>query len=298
MTSISAQPRVAILGLGLMGSGMARRLLGAGFPLTVYNRSADKAASLVADGARLAPSPRDAATGAQFIVSMVADDTASRGLWLGERGALSEMSPGAIIIESSTVTTGWINELAGAARAKEVELLDAPVTGSRTQAASGELNFLVGGSEAALEKARPLFAAMGRSATRVGPTGSGALLKLINNFLCGVQAASLAEALSLIENAGLDREIATQILANGAPGSPLLKTLSSRMMGRDYAPHFHLALMRKDLEYSLKEAAERGVNLSTAQSALEAFERAVASGLGMQDVSAVIEPLRDLRTPG
>ena len=298
MTSMSAQPRVAILGLGLMGSGMARRLLGAGFPLTVYNRSADRAASLVADGARLAESPRDAATGAEFIVSMVADDAASRGLWLGERGALSEIPRGGIIIESSTVTTSWINELAGAARANEVELLDAPVTGSRTQAASGELNFLVGGSEAALERARPLFAAMGRSATRVGPTGSGALLKLINNFLCGVQAASLAEALAVIERAGLDREIAIQVLSNGAPGSPLLKTLSSRMTARDYTPHFHLALMRKDLEYSLKEAAERGVNLSTARAALEAFERATASGLGMQDVSAVVEPFRELRAPG
>ena len=199
MTSTTAGPRVAILGLGLMGSGMARRLLGAGFPLTVYNRSADKAASLVADGARLAASPGDAAVDAEFIVSMVADDSASRGLWFGERGALGNVSPGAIVIESSTVTTGWINALADAARAKDVELLDAPVTGSRTQAASGELNFLVGGSEAALERARPLFAAMGKSATRVGPTGSGALLKLINNFLCGVQAVSLAEALALIE---------------------------------------------------------------------------------------------------
>ena len=293
MTSTPQKPRVAVLGLGLMGSGMARRLLGAGFPLTVYNRSADKAASLVADGARLAESPRDAAAGAEFVVSMVADDGASRGVWFGEHGALSEVSPGAILIESSTVTTGWINELADAARAKEIELLDAPVTGSRTQAASGELNFLVGGSETALERARPLFAAMGRSATRVGPTGSGALLKLINNFLCGVQAVSLAEALAVIERAGLDREIATQILANGAPGSPLLKTLSARMTARDYTPHFHLALMRKDLEYSLKEAAERGVRLSTAQSALEAFERAVESGRGMQDVSAVVEPHRE-----
>ena len=293
MTSTTVRPRVAILGLGLMGSGMARRLLGAGFPLTVYNRSADKAASLVAEGARLAASPGDAAAGAEFIVSMVADDAASRGLWFGEGGALGNVSPGAIVIESSTVTTGWINELANAARAKDVDLLDAPVTGSRTQAASGELNFLVGGSESALERARPLFAAMGRTATRVGPTGSGALLKLINNFLCGVQAVSLAEALALIESAGLDRDVATQVLANGAPGSPLLKTLSQRMTAQDYTPHFHLSLMRKDLEYSLKEGEQRGVRLSTAQSALEAFERAVASGHGMQDVSAVVEPLRE-----
>ena len=292
MTSTPAQPRVAILGLGLMGSGMARRLLGAGFPLTVYNRSADRAASLVADGTRLAESPRDAATGAEFIVSMVADDAASRGLWLGERGALSEMPRGGIIIESSTVTTSWINELAGAARANEVELLDAPVTGSRTQAASGELNFLVGGSEAALERARPLFAAMGRSATRVGPTGSGALLKLINNFLCGVQAASLAEALAVIERAGLDREIAMQVLTNGAPGSPLLKTLSSRMTARDYTPNFLLKLMAKDLSYAMREGGRHGVALTTAASALELYEQAIGDGRGDEDFSVVVEPLR------
>ena len=272
---------------------MARRLLGAGFPLSVYNRTAEKAASLVAEGARLAESPREAAAGADFIISMVADDNVSRSLWLGEHGALSDASSGTIVIESSTVTTAWISELSQAAQAKGVEILDAPVTGSKTQAASGELNFLVGGSEAALDRARPLFTAMGRSAVRVGPTGSGALLKLINNFLCGVQAASLAEALTLIENAGLDRATATQILANGAPGSPLLKTLLPRMMGPDYTPHFHLSLMRKDLEYSLKEGERRGVRLATARTALEAFERAVASGRGMQDVSAVIEPLRE-----
>ena len=290
---ISERPRVALLGLGTMGLGMAGRLLGAGFKLAVFNRTAQKAEPLAAKGAQIAATPRKAATGADVIVSMVADDAVSRSLWLGKGGALSNVSPGAILIESSTVTTSWINELAEAAREKGAELLDAPVTGSRTQAASGELNFLVGGSEAALEKARPLFAVMGRSATHVGPTGSGALLKLINNFLCGVQAVSLAEALAVIENAGLDGDVATQILMNGAPGSPLLKTLSQRMTARDYTPHFHLSLMRKDLEYSLKEAKRRGVNLSTAQSALEAFERAVASGRGMQDVSAVVEPLRE-----
>ena len=117
MTSTSSPPRVAFLGLGLMGSGMARRLLAGGFPLTVYNRTADKAASLVAEGARLAASPRDAATGADFIVSMLADDTASRSVWLAERGALGSASPGTILIESSTVTTGWIKELSEAARA-------------------------------------------------------------------------------------------------------------------------------------------------------------------------------------
>ncbi len=292
MTSTPRQ-RVALLGLGLMGSGMARRLLGAGFPLTVHNRTAEKAASLVAEGARFASSPRDAAAQADVIVSMVADDAASRSLWLGDGGALDGATDGALFIECSTVTPTWIAELAEAAQAKGVDVIDAPVTGSRMQAAAGELKFLVGGSEAALEKARPVLAVMGQGVIHVGPTGSGALLKLINNFMAGVQAASLAEALALIERAGLDRETATQVLLNGAPGSPLVKTLLPRMIARDFAPNFHLALMGKDLAYAVSEGEKHGVQLSTARAALADFERAVAAGHGMQDFSAVIEPLRD-----
>jgi 3-hydroxyisobutyrate dehydrogenase len=275
-----------------MGSGMARRLLGAGFPLSVYNRTTAKASPLVAEGARLAGSPRDAAADAQIVVSMVADDAASRGLWLGEHGALGGMAAGALVIESSTVTPAWISELAEAATARRIDVLDAPVTGSRAHAAAGELNFLVGGSDAALQRARPVLAAMGRSVIHVGPTGSGALLKLINNFVCGVQAAALAEALALIERAGLDTETATQVLANGAPGSPLVKALLSRMTARDYTPNFHLSLMSKDLVYAMQEGERCGVRLSTAQPALGAFERAAVAGRGQQDFSAVIEPLR------
>jgi len=295
MTSTPPRPRppVALFGLGLMGSGMARRLLGAGFPLTVYNRTPDKAAPLVAEGARLAESPGEAADGAAFVVSMVADDAASRRVWLGDDGALGKVSPGTILIESSTVSTGWIRALAELAQARAAELLDAPVTGSKTHAAVGELKFLVGGSDAALEKARPLLSAMGRSVVHVGPTGAGALLKLINNFLCGVQAVALAEALALIEKAGLERSTATQVLADGAPGSPLVNGILPRMLAADYAPHFRVSLMQKDLEYSLKEGERSGVALSTARPALEAFRRAASSGHGLEDLSAVIEPLRE-----
>jgi len=130
---------------------------------------------------------------------MVADDNASRSMWLGELGALVGAARGTLLIESSTLAVGWVKELAAAAEARGCELLDAPVTGSKIHAPSGELSFLVGGSAAALEKARPVLAVMSRAIHHLGPTGSGALLKLINNFLCGVQAASLAEALAVIE---------------------------------------------------------------------------------------------------
>lgn len=288
----STQPRVALLGLGLMGSGMARRLLGAGFQLSVYNRTADKAKALEADGARATTSPSDAATGADVVISMLADDAASRAVWLGDGGALAAMPSGSLVIESSTVSPEWIGDLTAAAKKRDIEVLDAPVTGSKSHAAAGELNFLVGGASAALESARPVFAAMGKNVVHVGPTGSGALIKLINNFVCGVQAASIAEAIVLIEKAGLDRETAVSVLTNGAPGSPLVKTMVSRMMAHDYTPNFHLALMRKDLAYAAKEGERNGVDLASARTAIASFDRALEAGRAQDDFSSVIEVIR------
>lgn len=276
-----------------MGMGMARRLLGAAFPLTVYNRSREKAESLESDDAKVAGSPREAASQADIIISMVADDAASRAMWLGGQGALGGAARGALFIECSTLSVGWVRELAAAAVEHGCELLDAPVTGSKVHAASGELNFLVGGSASALERARPSLAAMGRSVVHIGPTGSGALLKLINNFLCGVQAASFAEALALIARGGLDRDKAVEALLNGAPGSPLVKTVSSRAKAGDFTPNFRLRLMAKDLTYALNEASDHGLSLRTVAAALALFNKAVASGNGDKDFSAILEQSRN-----
>jgi 3-hydroxyisobutyrate dehydrogenase len=284
--------RVALIGLGLMGSGMARRLLGAGFPLTVYNRSRERAAPLAAEGAHVASSPREAAARADVVVSMVADDAASRSVWLGDEGALAGAARGAVLVEASTLTVGWIEELAREANARGCELLDAPVTGSKPHAAAGELLFLVGGSASALEVARPVLAPMSRGIVHVGATGAGALLKLVNNFMCGVQAASLAEALALVERSGLDRAKALEVLTNGAPGSPLVKTVSARMAARDYTPNFVLRLMAKDMTYAIAEGRRHGVSLSTVAPALALLERAIAGGHGDEDFAALVEPLR------
>ena len=200
---------------------------------------------------------------------------------------------GAVLVECSTLTVGWIEELARDAASVGCELLDAPVTGSKTHAASGELSFLVGGSAAALETARPVLSAMSRAIVHVGATGRGALLKLVNNFLAGVQAASLAEALALIERSGLDRAKALEVLTNGAPGSPLVKTLSGRMTARDYTPNFLLKLMAKDMTYALGEGRRYGLSLSTVASALELYEQSIASGRGEEDFSVIVEALRE-----
>ena len=283
---------VCFLGLGVMGGGMAGRFLDAGMTLAVWNRHREKAEPLAARGARVATSPRDAATGADFVVAMVSDDNASRSVWLDADGALAGMKRGTVAIESSTLSPAWIDELSAAVAKAGGTLLDAPVTGSKTQAASGELCFLVGGPAAALEKARPALAAMSRAVVHLGPTGSGALLKLINNFVCGVQVASLAEALALIENGGLNRDQAIEVLKTGAPGSPLFRTIADRMTARDYTPNFLLRLLAKDLGYAINEGAHRSLKLTTAASALELFKQAIAAGYGDKDMSAVFEQVR------
>ncbi len=276
-----------------MGAHMAHCLLKAGFPVTVYNRNPAKAVPLAEAGARVATSPRDAAVDADIIISMVSDDQASRVVWMGDDGVFRSVKQGALLIESSTLTVDWVNELAAEARRYECELIDAPVTGSRVQAAAGELLFLVGSSETALARARPVLAAMSRAIVHIGPTGSGALMKLINNFICGVQAVALAEAMAFIEHSDLDRATALDVLLNGAPGSPLVKTLTARMTQKDYTPpYFYLRLMTKDLIYARQEAAHLGVDLDTASCAIDAFQRAIAEGHGEQDMAAVVEPLR------
>lgn len=287
-----SKPRIAFLGLGIMGGGMAQRLLANGFSLAVFNRNPEKSKSFAVAGARVAASPREAAAQADVIISMVADDTASRSLWLGDNGALAVAKPGAICIECSTVTVGWVKELAAAAAAKKCEFLDAPVTGSKTHAASGELTFLVGGDSATLEKAHPVLAAMSKAIVHLGPTASGAMIKLINNFVCGVQIASLAEAVAMIERSGLDRTKALEVLTGGAPGSPLVKAVAGRMTTPDFTPNFLLRLMAKDLGYAIQEGRNLSVELTTAAAALADFQKGIAAGHGEKDIAAVVEPFR------
>jgi 3-hydroxyisobutyrate dehydrogenase len=283
---------VAMLGLGTMGAGMATNLLNAGFSLSVYNRTAAKAHALFESGAKHALTPAEAAKGASIVISMLSDDSASREVWLGNGGALEAIGEGSILIESSTVSPAWIAELAELAAQRGAQLLDAPVTGSRTQAEAGQLSFLVGGNDEALEEATPVLKAMSKEIIHLGPLGSGAKMKLINNFLCGVQIASLAEGLTWIEHSGLDREKALSVLKSGAPGSPLLGAISDRMVNQNYTVNFLLSLMTKDLLYAQAEAAHCNVDLKTAEVARGLFEDAIAQGLGYKDMSSVIEPLR------
>jgi len=282
-----SKPNVAILGLGIMGSGMAHRLLSASFPLAVYNRNREKCIPFGDAGASIAATPREAASRSEIILSMVGDDTASRDVWLGEDGALAGASPGSVLIESSTLSGDWIHELASKAADRGCRFLDAPVTGTKPHAASGQLLFLVGGSAEALDAARPVFSVLGRDTVHLGPVGSGALMKLINNFVCGVQAASFGEAVSMIEAGGLDRIKAMSILTGGAPGSGIVKRVADQVAANEFTPNFKLKWMAKDLAYALHEASSKGISLQTAAAALSVFQRAIAEGHGDEDFSAV-----------
>ncbi len=295
-----AKMAVALMGLGTMGVGMARNLLKAGFPLTVYNRTAAKAELFAGSGARVALTPAEAARGAEVVISILSDDDASRAAWLGVQsgassgagGALGAAEPGAVLVESSTISPAWVAELGALASAKGLNLLDAPVTGSRVQADGAQLTFLVGGDEGSLARVAPVLEAMSKQVVYLGPAGSGAKMKLLNNFLCGVQVASLAEGIAWLEQSGLDREKALDVLKKGAPGSPLLAGISARMTSRDYDVNFLLRLMAKDLAYAQAAAAATGVTLSTAANAGALFAQAIAAGYGEKDMASVVEPLR------
>jgi 3-hydroxyisobutyrate dehydrogenase len=285
--------KIGFIGLGGMGTGMATRLLSTGHEVAVWNRTRSRAESLAAHGARVAASPADCAQSAEFVFSMVADDDASRQIWLGADGALATIPRGATCVECSTLSPTWIQTLGTAAAEKGCALLDAPVTGTRSHAADGQLLFLVGGDATVLESARPVLACMSRGIVYLGPLGNGARMKLINNFLCGVQAAALAEAIATAERCSLDLRQVFEVLSNGAPGSPLVKLVGQRMLDRSYDPIFHLGLMAKDLRYSLHMGAGAGLQLPVVAGALAEFERAIAVGLGELDFASVVEPLRE-----
>ncbi len=289
---MESKQSVALLGLGTMGHGMAINLLKGGFPLTVWNRTAAKAEPLAAMGAALAKTPALAAGSADVVLAMLSDDEASQSAWLGNDGALGAMGAGAIAVESSTLSPRWIAELATAAAKRGLRMVEAPVTGSRAQAAQGQLTFLAGGDHEALAAVTPVLRCMSKEIVHLGPMGSGAQLKLINNFLCAVQVTSFAEALRWIESAGLQRDVALDFLKRGAPGSGIFSAMSERMTRGTYEVNFLLRLMEKDIRYAQAAAAELGINLSTSSPTQKLFRTALEQGFGEKDMSAVVEVVR------
>ena len=247
---------VAFIGLGAMGSRMAMNLHAAGHSLRVFNRNREKTRPFADKGIQVCDSPAAAAKGAEFVCSIVSDDIATREVMLGSKGIVDAAATGTIILDSSTNTPAMAREVAFAARAKGIFYLDAPVSGSIAQAQGKELVILVGGDKAAFDKAQPVLSAMGRMVRRIGDSGAGATLKLVNNMISASLTATLAEAAQTIEAAKLDRDAALEVLAEGAAGSRLMKTKLPKILKRDFAPQFQLELMDKDLRYFLALAQE------------------------------------------
>jgi 3-hydroxyisobutyrate dehydrogenase len=244
--------RVAFIGLGRMGHGMAGRYLDAGFTVTLWNRSRAKAEDLVARGAHWATSPGDAAIDADAVVTMVADDGASRAVWLGEDGAAATMKAGTLAIECSTVSYSHALQLSRELHARGLIYLDCPVTGLPDAAASGKLTLLVGADAADLDKARPFLAPLSTTIRHFGEVGTGTVYKLINNLMGAIQIAGIAEGLAIAEQAGLDMKLVLEAIENGVAASPQVIRHSKRMAARNFeGATFTAALRHKDAAYAV-----------------------------------------------
>ena len=270
--------RVAFIGLGRMGHGMAGRYLDAGFAVAVWNRSKAKAEDLIARGARWASSPADAADGADAVVTMVADDEAARSVWLGKDGAATKMKPGSVAIECSTVSHQHALDMARELRGRGLAYIDCPVTGLPEAAAAGKLTLLVGADAADLDRAKPYLAPISSTIRHFGPVGTGTVYKLINNLMGAVQIASLAEGIAMAEQAGLDMNLVAEAMASGAVASPQVIRHSKRMVARDFSgASFTTALRHKDAAYAvtLAESLLPDPPL-VGRAAVEAYARAKA----------------------
>ena len=270
--------RVAFIGLGRMGHGMAGRYLDAGFAVAVWNRSKAKAEDLIARGARWATSPEDAAIDADAVVTMVADDAASRAVWLTRDGAAATMKAGSIAIECSTVSYDHALYLARELRSRGLIYIDCPVTGLPDAAASGKLTLLVGADAADLERARPFLVPLSSTIRHFGVVGSGTVYKLINNLMGAIQIAGIAEGLAIAEQAGLDMKLVLEAVETGVAASPAVIRHSRRMGARNFADAtFTAALRHKDAAYAVALADSL---LSDAplmgRAAVEAYARAKA----------------------
>jgi 3-hydroxyisobutyrate dehydrogenase len=284
--------KVTLIGLGSMGTGIARRILEAGFNLTVYNRSPAKAEPLASSGAAVAGSPGEAAQNADIVISIVADDSASWQVWSGDSGVLNNVGKETILIECSTLSHTWVRELTSLAERRGLDFLDAPVNGGPGMAAAGQLKMMVGGAADILERARPVLACFTDQITHMGPNGAGAMTKLVNNLMSGVQMVALAEALHMAERAGLNLEQVVSVITNSGPASPLVKRNAPLMAARSYSePSFLLRHMRKDVTYAIRLAEDVDAPLTTASAAREIYRMAGKLGYDETEVAAVFEAL-------
>ncbi|MBX3253583.1 MAG: NAD(P)-dependent oxidoreductase [Chitinophagaceae bacterium] len=282
--------KIALLGLGNMGSGIALSLLRSGSQLAVWNRSREKGQPVLEAGAVWAVTPAEAAQNADIVIAMLADDTASREVWLGERGALRQMKPGAFVIECSTLSLKYVKELSAAAAAGGLRYIDCPVTGIPDAAAQGKLTLLVGADAADLEACRTILQTFSATIRYFGNIGTGTMYKLIINLMGAVQIAGLAEGIAMAEKLGLNRNEVMAAMEDSAAASPQVVRYVRKMGEKKFAglPAFTVQLRHKDAVYALDLAKEAGFDPKLGAVAKEWFAKALGQ-FAARDEAYVIE---------
>jgi len=278
---------VGFIGLGTMGFAMASNLLRKGFDVTVYNRTAAKAEELRSLGASVASTPAEAARGRKVVVTMVSNDDSIRDVYDGEQGVFAGVSPGAVIVDSSTISPDLARRLADDAASRGAVFLDAPVTGSKPAAEAGLLVFMVGGSAEAAASVEPVLLAMGRQAIPMGPSGSGAVAKLAHNTIVGINTAALMEGLAIAAKGGIDGASFLELVQSGGAASKAAELKGPKLLGEDYSVQFALELMLKDLRLSSVLSDRLGVPTPLLEASKSLYQAGNAAGYGSLDLSAV-----------
>jgi 3-hydroxyisobutyrate dehydrogenase len=286
---------IAFLGLGRMGSGMAARLLAAGHCLRVYNRTRWRAEALKQDGASVHTTPEDACAGVDAVISMVADDAASRSLWLDADGVFAaNLAADTLAIECSTLSHDWVLELANEAKGRRLRYIDAPVTGLPNMAAGGELTMLVGADAEHLQAAQPILSAFSKQTIHFGAVGAGTAYKLMINLLGAIQIASVAEGMAIAERAGLDLHTVAEAISTGQAASPQVVRNARRIVEGNHDENvlFTPDLRLKDVGYALQLATKLGLGSPFGAVASEAYAQLCKLGFGQSNESKIIEVAR------
>ena len=285
--------RVGFVGLGTMGAPMARRLLAAGYEVTVHNRTRSREEPLAAAGAKRATSPRAAAEGADVVFTMVSDTPDVQAVVLGENGVALGMKKGGVLVDMSTISPATTRRIATAVLEHGVDMLDAPVSGGSEGAEKGTLSIMVGGELAALEKVRPVLQHLGSTITHVGSSGAGQVAKAVNQTIIAGTYAAVAEGMALAMAAEIDVEAALQALGGGAAGSRVLANRARNMIEGNYPLGFRTRLHRKDLGIALSAAKELGVAMPVAAYVEQLETSLVKRGFGDEDVSNLARVVRE-----
>jgi 3-hydroxyisobutyrate dehydrogenase len=286
--------RLGFVGLGAMGSPMAKRLAGAGFELRVFDVFDERTRPLVELGAASAASPMEAAEGTEALVLMVANAEQAEGALFGEGGAAEALPEGAAVVVMSTIGPEAVRTLADALAERGLRTMDAPVSGGVARAERGDLLIMAGGPEDLFEELRPVLGAMGSSVAHCGPrVGDGQAVKLVNQLLCGVHIAAAAEALAYAEALGLDPRFVFETIRHGAANSFMLEDRGERMLKEEFVPpKSALDIFVKDMGLVSKAAEEQGFETPLATAALEMYLAGKDAGLGTEDDSGVIRVFR------